>query len=131
MFKKFKQYLQFNIVGSSGLVINLVIFSVFNSILNFSINPSAVTAFLFSVCNNYYFNNRWTFKSDLVENKFKFSQFFTYLSSCLVGLTVNIITLNVFVILADVKYVLIGQFLGILSGSLFNFFLAKYFVFKT
>tara|TARA_X000000950_G_scaffold283995_1_gene386128 strand:- start:5494 stop:5889 length:396 start_codon:yes stop_codon:yes gene_type:complete len=131
VFKKFKQYLQFNIVGSSGLVINLVIFSVFNSILNFSINTSAVTAFFFSNCNNYYFNNRWTFKSEFVENKFKFSQFFTYLSSCLVGLAVNIITLNVFVILADVKYVLIGQFLGILSGSLFNFFLAKYFVFKT
>ena len=131
MLRKFKQYLQFNIVGSSGLVINLVIFSVFNSFLNFSINSSAVTAFFFSVCNNYYFNNKWTFKSKFVENKFKLSQFFTYLSSCLVGLIVNIITLNVFVILVDIKYVLIGQFLGILSGSLFNFFLAKYFVFKT
>ena len=55
------QLLRFCLVGASGYVVNLAVFSVFTGPLDSGHRVAAVAAFLVAVTNNFAWNRRWTF----------------------------------------------------------------------
>ncbi len=58
------QLLRFGIVGVSGYVVNLVVFTIVLNGAGLSYLIAATVAFLVAVSNNFLWNRRWTFKLD-------------------------------------------------------------------
>ena len=61
--KNWEQLLKFCVVGASGYVVNLAVFSLL--VVGFGLHyiPAAVCSFLVAVTNNYTWNRVWTFRS--------------------------------------------------------------------
>lgn len=55
------QFLRFGVVGASGVVVNLAVFSTFVHALGVNFRIAAVVAFLAGVTNNFFWNRHWTF----------------------------------------------------------------------
>lgn len=89
-----KKFIKFMIIGLSGTVVNLIIFSTF-IYFNFGNNFSATIAFIFAATNNFFWNFKWTFKGDAPHKsvKTKYVQFFVI---SLVNFGINILFLHIF-----------------------------------
>lgn len=122
------KFIKFGFVGSMGAIINIVIYKLFINIFPSNFTMAAIIAFLFAVSFNYTINHLWTFKS-LVGSKLSMHLYLKYITINLVGLGINLITLNSFIHLWGADNNLIGQCLGILLGMISNFLFSKYFVF--
>ena len=63
--RAFKTFIKFSIVGASGTIVNLLVFNILLFSVFFSkhyiINNTI--SFLFAVTNNFYWNNKWTYRS--------------------------------------------------------------------
>jgi putative flippase GtrA len=57
------QLLRFGLVGASGYVVNLVVYSVCVHPLGIDYRLSATLAFLVALANNFLWNRHWTFKA--------------------------------------------------------------------
>ncbi len=55
------QLVRFALVGVSGYVVNLAVFSICVAIAGLGHRPAAVLAFVVALCNNFAWNRRWTF----------------------------------------------------------------------
>jgi putative flippase GtrA len=55
------QLVKFCIVGGSGFVVNLTVFSVLHDLIGIHYIPSATVAFLVALFNNFWWNRHWTF----------------------------------------------------------------------
>ncbi len=124
-----RQFVKFGIVGASGFVVNLVIFSVLQAAtprdlqaahytLNFSIS------FLSGGVSNYFLNRAWTFRSSAHPVR-QGMQFLAVSGvALLVGLGVSHLV---------VPYLGPGHktwFVGNVSGIVVNFFVNKYWTFR-
>jgi putative flippase GtrA len=58
-----EQLVKFSIVGGTGYVVNLAVFTVLVTILDVHYIPAAVCSFLVAVTNNYTWNRLWTFRA--------------------------------------------------------------------
>lgn len=97
--------------------------------------PTLITGllgFIFSVTNNFYWNYRFTFRNSGLSKR---RSYFKYVFSSLFGLAFRMGTM-----MSLIKYSVLDRyrfgylainFLGILSATMFNFILAKYYVFNT
>lgn len=89
-----KKFIKFMIIGASGTIVNLIIFSgmIYFNFTNFL---AATIAFIFAATNNFFWNFKWTFKGEAAHKstRRKYFQFFTI---SLVNFGVNIIFLHVF-----------------------------------
>jgi putative flippase GtrA len=56
-----EQLVKFCIVGASGYVVNLAVFSLLVEVFGIHYLPAAVCSFLVAVTNNYFWNRHWTF----------------------------------------------------------------------
>jgi putative flippase GtrA len=63
-----RQFVKFAIVGASSTIINFGIFNLLYRKAGFALVSSLTLAFLFSVCNGFYWNRRWTFKEALPKS---------------------------------------------------------------
>jgi putative flippase GtrA len=61
--KNWEQLVKFCVVGASGYVVNLIVFSLL--VVGFGVHyiPAAVCSFLVAVTNNYTWNRVWTFRA--------------------------------------------------------------------
>ena len=124
-----RQFVKFGIVGTSGFLVNLIVFTILQRIvphheqaLQYYVIYSI--AFLAGGISNYYFNRVWTFRSTghaFVEG----AQF----------LTVSAIALCVGLLVSAVVAPYLGHghrtwFVATLAGIFVNFFLNKYWTFK-
>lgn len=110
--------IKFVIVGSVGTVINLIVFTLFFT-FNKNAQIAASLAFLVASTTNFYFNKVWTFNYITKGNIIK--KWFQYLLANSFGLVINLFILFVL----HNKYNLnpyVSQLLGILGGSIFNFY---------
>jgi putative flippase GtrA len=124
-----RQFVKFGIVGASGFVVNLVVFTILQRLipnhtgtLQYDIIYSL--AFLAGGVSNYYFNRRWTFRSSghAVREGAQF-------------LTVSAIALVVGLIVSALVSPWLGHghktwFVATLAGIFVNFFMNKYWTFK-
>jgi len=143
--KQIKTFIKFGIVGASGAIINMIIYTL---CVHFEMNYiwASIVAFLFAVTSNFYFNFKWTFKGK-AEHKSVGLKYVKFFVISLINLCVNLVVLKLCVdymfahnILGhvdfplDIRYTkavyLISQVVGILVATLLNFFGSALITFK-
>ena len=125
-----RQFVKFGIVGASGFLVNLVIFT----LLQKAIGPSATNAsvyyaiysiaFLAGGVSNYFLNRSWTFRSTGHAGR-EAAQF----------LSVSVLALLVGLVVSTIVAPFLGHghrtwFCATLSGIVVNFFVNKYWTFR-
>jgi putative flippase GtrA len=124
-----RQFVKFGIVGTSGFVVNLVVFTLLQRIVpdhNAAGPYYAIysVAFLSGGVSNYFLNRVWTFRSTGHPGK-EAVQF----------LTVSVLALGVGLLVSALVAPYLGHghktwFLATLSGIFVNFFVNKYWTFR-
>ena len=124
-----RQFAKFGIVGASGLLVNLVMFTLLQRMIPNHAQPGPYNviysiAFLAGGVSNYYLNRIWTFRSTGHAMR-EGSQF----------LTVSVIALIVGLIVSAIVSPYLGHghktwFVATVAGIFVNFFLNKYWTFK-
>ena len=71
------QLIKFGIVGFSGYVINLAVFSLMVEGVGINYRPAAVVAFVVAVTNNFVWNRHWTFKAGEGHAGFQAARFWS------------------------------------------------------
>ncbi|MBV8148764.1 MAG: GtrA family protein [Candidatus Eremiobacteraeota bacterium] len=124
-----RQFVKFGIVGASGFLVNLVVFTILQRIIPDHARPLQYDiiyslAFLAGGISNYYFNRRWTFRSSghAVREGAQF-------------LTVSAVALVVGLIVSALVSPWLGHghktwFVATVAGIFVNFFMNKYWTFK-
>ncbi|HKB50670.1 MAG TPA: GtrA family protein [Solirubrobacterales bacterium] len=88
------QLLKFGIVGGSGYLINLAVFSVLTDNLDLHRLAAAIGAFCVAVANNFLWNRYWTFEPGDGHPAFQAARFFAV---SLAGLLINLAVLEALV----------------------------------
>lgn len=124
-----RQFVKFGIVGTSGFLVNLVVFTILQRIVPDRTDPFQYDiiyslAFLAGGVSNYYFNRIWTFRSTghAVREGAQF-------------LTVSALALVVGLVVSAIVSPRLGHghktwFVATVAGIFVNFFLNKYWTFK-
>jgi len=124
-----RQFVKFGIVGASGFIVNLIVFTLLQRVVpNHSAplqyNVIYSIAFLSGGVSNYYLNRIWTFRSTghAVREGAQF-------------LTVSVLALIVGLIISALVAPKLGHghktlFLATVAGIVVNFFVNKYWTFK-
>jgi putative flippase GtrA len=125
-----RQFVKFGIVGASGFVVNLIIFTVLQRVVPNHMNAGPYyaiysIAFLAGGVSNYFLNRIWTFRSTGHAGK-EAMQF----------LTVSVLALIVGLIVSALVAPSLGHghktwFVATLSGIVVNFFVNKYWTFRS
>lgn len=113
-----KLFLKFSVVGISGVIVNLIVYS---TLIYFHIHYllAASIAFLLAVSNNFYWNFIWTFKNRARDKSTK-QKYFTFLAISFVNFLINLGLLKLFIETLDLNKV-ISQILAIGIVSILNF----------
>ncbi len=124
-----RQFVKFGIVGASGFIVNLVLFTVLQKVVPGSTNGAQYyaiysTSFLAGGISNYFLNRIWTFRSDRHAGR-EGAQF----------LTVSVIALVASLGVSYLATPFFGHghktwFLAVCSGIVVNFFVNKYWTFR-
>lgn len=110
------QLVRFAVVGSSGYVINLLVFALLVQVLEMHHAPAAVGAFCVAVANNFFWNRRWTFAGASAVS-FQAARFFTV---SLVALAVNLLVLELLVGVGGL-HPMLGQAFAVAIATPVNF----------
>ena len=124
-----RQFVKFGIVGASGFVVNLVVFTVLQRLIPSHAQPVPYyiiysISFLAGGVSNYYLNRIWTFRS--TGHAFKEGAQF---------LTVSVLSLIVGLIVSAIVAPYFGHghktwFVATIAGIFVNFFINKYWTFR-
>jgi dolichol-phosphate mannosyltransferase len=88
------QLFKFGVVGASGYVVNLVVFTALTQALDVHHIPAAILAFCVAVTNNFLWNRHWTFQATEGHAGFQAVRFFVI---SVAALGVNLIVLEILV----------------------------------
>lgn len=127
--KGIRQFVKFGIVGFSGLLVNLVLFTVLQHVVpNHSAplqyNVIYSIGFLAGAVSNYFLNRSWTFKSNAHAGRESLQFITVSVVALIVGLLVSA---------AASPYLSHGHrtwFLSVCAGIIVNFFTNKYWTFR-
>jgi len=97
------QLFQFVVVGGSGYVINLAVFTVLTQAADLHHIPAAVGAFAVAVTNNFLLNRQWTFRGQGAREDHAGFQAARFFAVSLAGLGVNLLVLTILVDLAEIS----------------------------
>ena len=111
------QLVKFSIVGASGYVVNLIVFSAMVELVGINYRPAAVIAFCVAVTNNFLLNRHWTFRAGDGHAGFQAARFFVV---SLFALAFNLIVLEVLVSGFDMSEIP-AQAIAILAATPLNF----------
>ena len=111
------QLVKFSLVGASGYVINLAVYSALLKGADVHYRTAAVLAFCVAVTNNFLWNRHWTFKARDGHAGFQAARFFVV---SLVALGFNLVVLEFLVSVASVPKIP-AQALAVLAATPLNF----------
>jgi putative flippase GtrA len=111
------QLVKFSVVGASGYVVNLAVYTTMVHALDVHYILAAVLAFCVAVTNNFLWNRHWTFAAREGHMGFQAARFLTV---SLLALGFNLIVLEVLVSAAGAEKVL-AQAIAILAATPLNF----------
>jgi putative flippase GtrA len=111
------QLVRFCIVGGTGYVINLAVYTIFVEVFNVHYLLAAVFAFCVAVTNNFLLNRHWTFKATHSRASFQAPRF---LLVSLIALGFNLAVLKFLVDVVGTHEVT-GQAIAILAATPLNF----------
>ena len=89
-----EQLVKFCLVGASGYLVNLWVFSLLVLVLEMHYIPAAVCSFLVAVTNNYTWNRLWTFRAQRGHVAYQGMRFLVVST---VALTANLVVLHLLV----------------------------------
>jgi dolichol-phosphate mannosyltransferase len=128
-FGEFSRLMQFCLVGSTGIAVDL---SFYSTLLLFGLplTLSRALAIWLAMTWNFCLNRRLTFSYS--RRGSILSQYTKFIASCAIG---AVISWSIAVLLPYrysffSRHLLIAAIIGIIAGTLFNFFLSRYWVFK-
>ena len=124
------QFIRFSLVGSSGVLVNLAVYTCAIYILSWHYLPAGTVSFMVAMTNNFILNRYWTFKSHQNGEAGAGGQYFRYLLVTLFGYLVNMALLWFFIDGLHWHAVL-SQLLAIMVTTLSNFLGSKLWAFKT
>jgi dolichol-phosphate mannosyltransferase len=92
------RFLRFGFVGLSGVAIDMGLLYLFHAIWGFALTRSAIFAAEFAILNNFFWNDRWTFR-DLAKQQRSPSKVLKRLLKfnliCLMGVVLKVLLLNI------------------------------------
>lgn len=121
------QLVRFSIVGGSGYVVNLAVYSVLVELADMHYVVAAVLAFCVAVTNNFLLNRHWTFKAGDGRVSFQAPRFLTV---SLIALGFNLLVLELLVGGFGVEKIP-GQAAAILAATPVNFIGNKLWSFRS
>jgi dolichol-phosphate mannosyltransferase len=127
-FERSKTFLKFLIVGASGVVVNLVLFTI---LLNMGMSKflASPIAIEISIITNFLLNNYWTFSAREMNDKTHIRGLKFNLIS-LIALGVSYTTFLLLSVLNPGGIPQVHQAIGIIPATLVNYFLNSYWTFK-
>jgi dolichol-phosphate mannosyltransferase len=111
------QLVKFSVVGASGYVVNLAVYTTLVHALDVHYILAAILAFCVAVTNNFMWNRHWTFSAREGHMGFQAARFLTV---SLLALGFNLIVLELLVSVAGTEKVL-AQAIAILAATPLNF----------
>jgi putative flippase GtrA len=111
------QLVRFSIVGGTGYVINLTVYTTLVALAGVHYIPAAILAFCVAVTNNFLLNRHWTFEATDGRASFQAPRFLTV---SLIALGFNLAVLELLVGWAGVAKVP-GQAAAVLAATPLNF----------
>jgi putative flippase GtrA len=111
------QLVRFSIVGGTGYVINLAVYSTLVEVAEFHYIPAAVLAFCVAVTNNFLLNRHWTFRASDGSAAFQAPRF---LAVSLIALGFNLLVLELLVGVIGVHKIP-AQAAAVLAATPLNF----------
>jgi dolichol-phosphate mannosyltransferase len=127
-FERSKTFLKFSVVGATGVVVNLVSFTI---LINFGLNKfiTSPVAIELSIMSNFLFNHFWTF-SDRASNGRIHIRGLKFNIISVVALVVSYSTFLLLSMINPTGIPQIHQAAGIVPATLINYFLNAYWTFK-
>ncbi len=93
------RFLRFGLVGLSGLTVDMAALYLFYEVIGFGLTRSAILAAELAIINNFYWNDRWTFR-DIAQQQSGWQRmvkrFLKFNLICIMGLILKILLLNLF-----------------------------------
>jgi putative flippase GtrA len=111
------QLVRFGIVGASGYVVNLAVFTFLVAGVDVHYRAAATAAFLVAVANNFYWNRHWTFRARDGHAGFQAARFLTV---SVIAFCFNLLVLELLVAVAGVPEVP-AQALAIIAATPLSF----------
>lgn len=120
---KFYEFAKFCIVGSLGVITNLVIFKISLG-LNINIFLSSILAFIVALTQNYIFNHKFTFN---VKDRLNIKRYILFAIFSTLTLSINLSILYLLKNAIDIFY---AQICGIICSTAFNYIFSNLIVFR-
>jgi len=124
------QFIRFSLVGSSGVVVNLAVYTLAIYVFNLHYLPAATLSFMVAMTNNFLLNRYWTFNTHQSAGQGFGGQYFKYFLVTLFGYGVNMALLWVFID-GFLWHKVFSQLVAILVTTLSNFAGSKLWAFKS
>ena len=124
------QFLRFSLVGSSGVVVNLAVYTLAIYVFDLHYLLAATLSFIVAMTNNFLLNRYWTFKTHPSAAQGFGGQYFKYFLVTLFGYGANMALLWVFID-GFHWHKVFSQLVAILVTTLSNFIGSKLWAFKS
>ena len=124
------QFLRFSLVGSSGVVVNLAVYTLAIYVFNLHYLLAATLSFMVAMTNNFLLNRYWTFNTNQSAGQGFGGQYLKYFLVTLFGYGVNMALLWVFID-GFHWHKVFSQLVAILVTTLSNFIGSKLWAFKS
>jgi putative flippase GtrA len=121
------QLVRFSIVGGTGYVINLAVYSLLVQVADWHYIGAAVVAFCVAVTNNFLLNRHWTFRATGGPAAFQAPRFLTV---SLIALGFNLVVLELLVGVVGMPKIP-AQAIAVLAATPLNFVGNKLWSFRT
>lgn len=119
------RFIRFVLVGFSGMVVDMGMLYVLYELLEVGLTRSAILAAELAIINNFFWNDRWTFK-DLANKQQGWHKLVKRLAKfnivCLMGLILKVLLLNILFNGLHINAYL-ANFLAIVTVTLWNFWI--------
>ena len=118
-----RRFVRFGISGFSGVFVNMFILYLLREYVGLGLTRSAILAAEVAIINNFFWNDRWTFRdiSEQQKGRIKtFRRFLKFNVICLSGLVLNILVLNLLYNFLDMNEYL-ANLIAIATVTFWNF----------
>ena len=122
----FRQFVKFAIVGSSGLIVNLALFTLMQKTTELPIWVDFSAGFMLGGVSNYFLNRVWTFRSSGHAGK----EAASFLLVSLVALLIGDLIVYLLETRAGYHHHHTVWLISTLAGVVWNFFANKYWTFR-
>lgn len=132
MIKKYlnknERFIKYTIFASSIAILEVITFTIFNSLLKINLLIANTMSFIISVVLLYYVNSKYVFKTVFKSKKAKVKRFYLFLGTRVAGLFMDSLVLYMLVEYAELSS-FPSKIISGISTTLINYIIGKY-VFK-